>query len=330
MSEQIEELLVSSEAAGKRLDSWLADALPGHSRSEVQRWIKEGRVFVDGSIAKAGTKLNAGQSVHFTAAPETLPDELLPENIPLHIVYEDADMAVINKPSGLVVHPAPGHPNGTLVNGLLYHFAQNSIRETDGLGAGRPGIVHRLDRETSGLIAVAKHNQAYRSLQAQFKARTVYKEYLALVEGRMDPPAARISAPIGRHPTDRKRQAILLPDPQTGLSKGREAITEYHTEATYSTPVRGSNATAHFTLLKVNILTGRTHQIRVHLAWYKRPVVGDTLYGHRKQRLPLGRQFLHAHRLHLRQPMTNEEREFVVPLPDDLQDLLGRLTASFI
>jgi len=228
------QLLVSEQAAGKRLDAWLAEALPDNSRSEIQRWIKEKQVRVDDTVARAGLKLKAGQTVSYMPLPEAAPDELLPESIPLDIIYEDEDMAVINKPAGMVVHPAPGHPNGTLVNGLLHHFGQSQpiadngknqgIYETDGLQAGRPGIVHRLDRDSSGLIAVAKHNQAYRALQAQFKARTVYKEYLALVEGHMDPPAARISAPIGRHPTDRKRQAILLPDGPNGSSKGRAML----------------------------------------------------------------------------------------------------------
>jgi len=236
---------------------------------------------------------------------------------------------VINKPAGMVVHPSPGHASGTLVNAVLHHCP-----ELEGVGGERrPGIVHRLDRDTSGLIVVAKNDLTHRDLQAQFKARTVYKEYLALLEGQLDPPAGLISAPIGRHPNDRVRQAILSPDPLTGESKGREARTEYHTLSIYSAPIRGSGtAIGIFTLARVILLTGRTHQIRVHFAWRKHPVAGDTLYGYKKQRLDLKRQFLHAHKLRLRMP-GNEggngiEREFVAPLPADLQSTLDYLEAQ--
>ena len=190
-------------------------------------------------------------------------------------------------------------------------------------GKVRPGIVHRLDKETSVLIVVAKHDRAHRNLQAQWKTRTVAKTYLALVEGRPEPPAGRIIAPIGRHPTDRKRQAVLTPDPVTGAARGREAVTDYHTVATFhSEPGARGNT---YSLMEVVIHTGRTHQIRVHFAWRHHPVVGDTVYGYRRVRLPLTRQFLHAYKLRFALPSTGEEREFVAPLPDDLQHVLDTL-----
>ena len=225
---------------------------------------------------------------------------------------------MIDKPAGMVVHPAPGHSGGTLVNAVLHHCPGIA-----GVGGERrPGIVHRLDKDTSGLIVVAKHDVAMRSLQAQFKARTVFKEYLALLEGRLQPEQGRISAPIGRHPTERKRMAVLAPD-SPGAADGREAVTSYRVLGVYTGSVYGrSTSVATFSLVSAVLHTGRTHQIRVHFAWLQHPVVGDTLYGFRTPRLPLHRQFLHAHRLRLRLPSSGEEREFVAPLPADLQRLL--------
>ena len=321
-------LTVPAEAAGERLDRWLAASLAERSRSEIQRWIKEGAVTVDEETARANHRLSAGERVA-VEIPEVVEDDNAPqpENIPLTIVYEDDDLLVIDKPAGLVVHPAPGHATGTLVNAVLHHAP-----DIEGVGgARRPGLVHRLDRETSGLIVVAKHDRAHRFLQVQFKDRTVYKEYLALVEGQMEPPEGRLNAPMGRHPVDRKRQAILPPDPLTGEPQGREAVTDYHSLATYSAPGNrlglSSGAVAHFSLLRVVLHTGRTHQIRVHLAWQKHPVVGDTLYGYRKQRLPLDRQFLHAHKLRL-QLLGGEEHEFVAELPAELKQVLAWLKAG--
>jgi 23S rRNA pseudouridine1911/1915/1917 synthase len=315
-------LTVGDEGAGARLDRWLAGELPQRSRSEIQRWIKDGRVRVDGVVAKASRKLEPGQVVH-VSIPQTVPAESVqPEAIPLDILYEDDDLIVINKPAGMVVHPSPGHASGTLVNAILHHCP-----DIKGVGGERrPGIVHRLDKETSGVMVAAKNDRAHRDLQTQFKERTIYKEYLALLEGRLDPPAGRIDAPLGRHPTDRVRQAILPPDPVTGVSRGRDAVTEYHTLAVYSAPIRGgSAATGLFTLARVILHTGRTHQIRVHFAWRKHPVVGDTLYGYKRQRLELKRQFLHAHKLGLRLPGNGSRREFTAPLPPDLQAVLEYL-----
>lgn len=307
--------------AGQRLDRWLTEQLPKHSRSTIQRWIKEGHVQIDGAVAKASQKLEAQQAITVQPPPVVEVPDLMPEALPLHILYEDADLFVINKAAGMVVHPAPGHESGTLVHAILHQSP-----DLEGVGGERrPGIVHRLDKDTSGVLVVAKHNRALQHLQAQFKARTVYKEYLALVEGRIDPPKGRINAPIGRHPVDRKRQAILTADSRDGHPGGREAITDYYTEATFTAPGRASNAVARFSLVRVILHTGRTHQIRVHLAWRKHPIVGDTLYGYRQSRLPLERQFLHAHKLRLQLPSTGEQKEFIASLPPDLQAVLTRL-----
>jgi 23S rRNA pseudouridine1911/1915/1917 synthase len=314
--------VIENEDAAQRIDRWLAGRLPDRSRTEVQRWIREGLVRIDGQPVKAGQRTEAGQSITVTPPPPPTPSPLAPEAIPLAIVYEDADLLVVDKPAGMVVHPAPGHDRGTLVHAVLHHCP-----DLAGVGGEqRPGIVHRLDKETSGLIVVAKHDRALRYLQAQFKARTVYKQYLALVEGRLTPPRGRINAPIGRNPSDHKRQIVLPPDARTGESSGRAAITDYAVLAVYA--ARGSrtgNAVAVFSLVSAELHTGRTHQIRVHFAWRQHPVVGDATYGLKRQRLALDRHFLHAHRLRLRLPCDGEEHEFIAPLPAELQDVLAQL-----
>lgn len=312
---------ITSSEAGQRLDRWLTAALPDQSRSAIQRWIKEGHVLVNGRTTRASHTLEPDEQVTVSIpAPVTVPD-LHAEALPLRIVYEDADLLIVDKPAGMVVHPAPGHESGTLVNAVLHHCP-------DLIGVGgerRPGIVHRLDKETSGLLVVAKHDQAHRHLQAQFKARTVYKEYLALLEGKIEPAQGRINAPIGRHPVERKRQAILPVDPATGTTAGRQAITDYYLQTVYTLPGQQNNAIARFSFVRAVLHTGRTHQIRVHFAWRKHPVVGDTLYGYRRSRLPLDRQFLHAHKLRLNLPSSNEAHEFVAPLPSDLAAVLVHL-----
>lgn len=311
---------VPTPTPAERLDRWLAAQLPEQSRSVLQRWIADGLVLVDDRAAKASQKVEPGQQISLRI-PAPANTALAAEEIPLAIVYEDDDLLVVDKPAGLVVHPAPGHSGGTLVNAVLHHCP-----EIAGVGGERrPGIVHRLDKETSGLILVAKNDQAHRFLQQQFAARRVYKEYLALLEGRIDPAKGCISAPIGRHPVERKRQAVLPVDPHTGESAGREAITEYETLAVYHTRLV-SGLSAHFSLIRANLLTGRTHQIRVHCAWMRHPVVGDTLYGYKRQRLNLDRHFLHAHKLRVRLP-NGSEREFIAPLPPELQALLDEMDA---
>ena len=318
-------LSIPAENAGARLDQYLTAHFEGHSRTEVQRWIADGLVEVHSGEkqekVKPGLRLETGMAidVRVPEGPAPAPD-LLAETIPLAIVYEDENIIVVDKPAGMVVHPASGHSSGTLVNAILAHCP-----EIAGVGGERrPGIVHRLDKQTSGLIVVAKNDRAHRDLQAQFKARTVYKEYLALVEGGLEPADGRISAPVGRHPTDRKRQAILPTDAYSGESAGRDAVTDYFSLGRYSVRV-GNAGRMTFTLLRIVLHTGRTHQIRVHLAWRKHPVLGDTLYGPKSPRIPLKRQFLHAHKLRIRIPMSGEEREFVSPLPADLSALLEKI-----
>ena len=287
-----------------RLDRFLSELLPDYSRAQVQRWIKDGRVLVNQEQAKAGMALKPGDEVTVNI-PQPAPTELTPENIPLTVLYEDDDVIAIDKPAGMVVHPAVGHSQGTLVNALLWHFPH-----IEGVGeGGRPGIVHRLDKNTSGIILVAKNARAHRHLQAQFKDRTIEKTYLALVHGHVSPEQGLIDAPIGRHPRHRKRMAIVP------ASKGREARTEYEVIAFYDAN----------TLVAAHPLTGRTHQIRVHLASIGHPVVGDTVYG-RRDAYRLGRHFLHAHRIRFHRPGDEEIVELVSPLPPELQALLDQLS----
>ncbi len=291
--------------AGERLDKWLARQLADYSRTEIQRWIKEGLVRVNGRASKPGYKLEPGDIIEVDIpAPEPY-EEVKPEPIPLDILYEDDDVLIIDKPAGMVVHPAPGHSSGTLVNAILYHCP-----DLEGVGGvERPGIVHRLDKDTSGLILVAKNSRAHRELQRQFKEREIEKAYIALVEGHLQPKVGRIEAPIGRDKRHRKRMAVVR--------GGREAITEYTVIAYYDD----------YTLVEARPLTGRTHQIRVHFAFIGHPLVGDTVYGRRKQKLKpwLRRHFLHAHRIRFRLPRTGELVEFTSPLPKDLQAVLDRL-----
>ncbi|MBC8449338.1 MAG: RluA family pseudouridine synthase [Chloroflexi bacterium] len=300
-----EVITLTVEQPGVRLDRYLAAQLPDRSRAEMQRWIKEGRVTVDGAAFKASYKLQAGERIS-VRVPEPETHDLLPEPIPLDVVYEDGDLLVINKPAGLVVHPAHGHWRGTLVNALLHRCPD--LADAD--SAQRPGIVHRLDKDTSGLIVVAKNEAARQHLQAQFKARTVCKGYLALLEGHLEPREGRVEASTGRDPRRRKRMAVLP------LARGgREAITHYRVLGYYD----------NYTLVEAEPKTGRTHQIRVHFAYINRPLVGDTVYGRRKQRLRCPRQFLHAHRLGFRLPSSGEFVEFTTELPADLQQVLDTL-----
>lgn len=303
---ETEEIItLAVEQPGSRLDKYLADRLPGHSRAEIQRWIKEGRVTVDGAVLKASHKVETGEQI-VVQVPEPETHELLPEPVPLDVVYEDGDLLVINKPAGMVVHPAHGNWSGTLVNAVLHYCPDLA----DASGGQRPGIVHRLDKDTSGLIVVAKHDAARQYLQAQFKARTVSKAYLALLEGRLEPREGRIEAPIGRDPQQRKRMAVLP------LARGgREAITHYRVLGYYDD----------YTLIEAMPKTGRTHQIRVHCAYIRHPLVGDTVYGRRKQRLRCPRQFLHSHRLGFRLPSSGKFVEFTSGLPADLQQVLNTL-----
>jgi 23S rRNA pseudouridine1911/1915/1917 synthase len=297
-----EQVLINDHST-ERLDRWLAGQLGDQSRSSVQRWIEDGLVLVNGRPTRASHHLAPGDRVALTR-PAPAPSILAPEAIPLVILYEDGDLLVIDKPAGLVVHPAPGHPAGTLVNAILHHCP-----DLQGVGGvQRPGIVHRLDKDTSGLLLVAKNDRSHRFLQAQFGDRTVAKAYLALLAGHLEPPRGRIDAPIGRHPHHRQRMAVL----PVG---GREAVTDYEVVAVYP----GA------TLVAAYPRTGRTHQIRVHFASVGHPIVGDLVYGRRRDRFGLERHFLHAQRLRFRRPNDGAELDFSSPLPSDLQAVLDRL-----
>lgn len=274
-----------------RLDRFVSEA-SGLTRSQAQRLIREGAVTVNGACARAAHALAPGDEVRLLP-PEPVEIEARPEPMPLDIVYEDADICVINKPQGLVVHPAPGHAAGTLVNGLLYHFG--TLSEVG--GALRPGIVHRIDRMTSGLLVVAKNDAAHLSLTAQFQTHEAGRAYLALVDGNLREDSGTVDAPIGRHPRERKRMAVV-PD-------GRSAVTHWRVLARFGT----------HTLLSVALETGRTHQIRVHMAYIRHPVTGDDVYGASRRQLGLAGQALHGYRLCLTHPSSGEEMVFYAPLP---------------
>ena len=291
-----------SGASPERLDKFLVTCLPDFSRSRLQDLVREGHVLVEGKPAKkSGQTLEAGMRVVLNLpAPE--PSSMLPEKIPLEIVYEDEHLMVVNKPAGMVVHPAVGHHSGTLVNAALAHAP-----EMDGVGGvQRPGVVHRLDKDTSGLILLAKDDRTHRWLQDQFRLRKVSKVYLALVDGKPPTPTGRIEAAIGRDPSHRQRMAVVTD------GKGREAASEYFSRESFP----------RHTLLEVHPHTGRTHQIRVHLAFLGCPVTGDRLYGQRKPSLQIERQFLHAGKLVITLPGEVSPRIFEAGLPPDLERIL--------
>lgn len=300
--------------SGERLDKTLAELMPDLSRAQWQRLITEGLVLVDGKPAKASLRLSGGELIE-AQIPEPAESTLVPEDIPLDIRYEDDELVVVNKPAGMVVHPGPGHTGGTLVNALLAHCP-----DLTGIGdTKRPGIVHRLDKDTSGLILVAKNDRALRHLQAQFKGREVSKRYIALVEGRIQPSAALIDAPIGRDPAQRKMMTVISPDsPRAQSARARDAQTHYETLEYYDD----------FSLVECAPVTGRTHQIRVHLTYVGYPIVGDKVYGRRKQRLRLDRHFLHAAQISFKKPVDDAPMTLTAELPAELQALVDNLAAS--
>ena len=285
------------EADGTRLDRYLAASSLGLTRSYLQKLIEAGCVLVNGQAGRASVKLRQGDLVEIDI-PAAGPAQLTAEDIPLQVVYQDPDLAVINKPAGLTVYPAPGHPSHTLVNALLKRFPDLSI-----FGESlRPGIVHRLDKDTSGLMVIARNEQARLNLVEQFKSRSVIKKYLVLVKGKIVPERGAIDAPIGRDPADRKRMAVV--------SRGRAARTEY----TVRQYMKG------YSLLEVRIMTGRTHQIRVHFSAIGHPVAGDRVYGAKSTLL--NRQFLHAFALEIKLPGSGQPRSFSCGLPADLSRVL--------
>lgn len=296
---------IFEEQQAKRLDKFLVSCLPELSRSRIQTLIKDGYIHVDGILPRKAGQLLEGRTLVQVAIPLPEPSGLIPEAIPLEIIYENDDLLVVNKPAGMVVHPAAGHSNGTLVHAALAHAP-----EMEGIGGEqRPGVVHRLDKNTSGLILLAKNDRSHRWLQDQFRLRKIQKVYLALVDGRPPTPSGRIEAPVGRDQKARKKMAVVT------LEKGRSAISEYHTLETF---------TAH-TLLEVHPVTGRTHQIRLHLAYLGCPIAGDTVYGKRHSTIPLERHFLHAARLTVRLRNAQQPSTFEAPLPAELFNLLNQL-----
>lgn len=289
----------SSRDSGKRLDHFLQEQLPQYSRSRLQSWIKDGRVLVNGAATKASMVLRGGESIDVSPG-ELPPLNAAPEDLPLDILYQDDAVVAINKPAGVVVHAGAGNRSGTLVNRLVHHFA--SLSKIG--GELRPGIVHRLDKGTSGVLLVARTDAAHQALAAQFSGRTVEKTYLALVHGSVRAESGRISTPIERHPLRRLRMT-------TKTGSGRAALTEYRVRQRFEK----------FTFLEVRIHTGRTHQIRVHLASIGHPVAGDRLYGGQAA----ARIFLHAWRIAFTSPATGKRVTVEAPLPSDLRAWLASL-----
>ncbi|MFP3897258.1 MAG: RluA family pseudouridine synthase [Anaerolineales bacterium] len=291
------------EESDERLDKYVAERLTGLSRSKVQRLIENGDILVNDEVKKASASVVIGDSIRVHVPPE---EPRLPqaEDIPLEVVYEDDDLLVVNKPAGLVVHPAPGHPSGTLVNALLAHRPDISRADAN---PQRPGIVHRLDADTSGLLVVATNRRIQSALQAQFKAREVEKAYLALLHGHLSPSHAAIEAPVGRDPQDRKRMGVVR--------GGRYARTEY----------RVQKHLREFTLVEAKPITGRTHQLRVHFSSIGYPIVGDEKYGRRHEAVGAPRQLLHAQRLIFTHPRTGERLTFETELPPDFRRVLEHL-----
>lgn len=300
-----ERLVVEEEDAGLRLDVYLAHEFTEISRSRLQRLVSEGLVLVNQRNVRASYRIRADDEIRIYLPPAETP-AVEPEPIPLDIVYEDKDLLVVNKPRGMVVHPGAGHRHGTLVNALLFH-----CRDLSGInGVMRPGIVHRLDKDTSGLLVVAKNDRAHLSLAAQLKERKVPREYVALVYGLVKEDAGTVNAPIGRHRRDRKKMAVDF--------AGRDAVTHFTVAARFHK----------YTLLRLHLDTGRTHQIRVHLAHIGHPVVGDLKYGPARPHLGLKGQFLHAGVLGFTHPASGEPLRFEAPLPPELKAVLTKLRKS--
>lgn len=305
-------LVVPAGLSGKRADAVLPDLLPELTRSRIKKLIEEKNILVGGSPIKPSRKLGTGETVHVTI-PAPAPLEAAPEDIPVSIIYEDEYIAVIDKPAGMTVHPGAGAPGGTLVNALLHHLGGLS-----GVGGKiRPGIVHRLDKNTSGVIVVAKDDASHNSLAAQFKSRSVEKRYLAIVEGVMKTDSGSISSRIGRHPVDRKKMSSKAPS-------GRESLTLWKVRK----KLRGA------TLVEARPRTGRTHQIRVHFAEAGHPLLADDVYGGKGKKPPvisaaaeiIGRHTLHAWKIAFAHPRTGERMEFTSPMPEDMKNTLNFLS----
>ena len=297
------ELEITAEENGTRLDSYLAEELEGISRSYLQKLIGEGLILVNQKTVKANYKVKTGDTL-LVQIPEAAPVDIQPEPMDLDIVYEDSDLLIVNKPVGLVVHPAHGHYSGTLVNGLLAHCTDLSGNN----GKMRPGIVHRIDKDTSGLLMIAKNDLAHQHLAEQLKAHSIKRAYYALVQGVISEPAGLVDAPIGRHEIDRKKMAVTF-------KNSKEARTHYYVKERF----------AKNTFIECRLETGRTHQIRVHMAYLGHPLVGDPLYGTRKNNLDFPGQALHAYALGFVHPRTGEELYFEAPIPEHFQSVLKTL-----
>ena len=298
---------IKCEASGLRLDAFLSSALPDRSRSFIQKLIEEGRVTLRGKTCKKSRLTEAGD-VYALDLPETKPLEVTAQEIPLDIVYEDGDVIVVNKPKGMVVHPAPGHADGTLVNALLAHCGAS----LSGInGVIRPGIVHRIDKDTSGLIIAAKNDAAHRSLAAQLKDHTLSRTYETVVRGNIREDSGTVDAPIGRHPTDRKKRCVTD-------KNSKPAVTHYEVIARYEG----------YTHLRCRLETGRTHQIRVHMAYIGHPVAGDTVYGGKRQEPGLQGQCLHARQLRFIHPTTGKEVTVSCPMPEYFEEFLRKLKSG--
>ena len=301
----MENIEIIAAESGIRIDAWVSDQMPELTRSAAQRLLADGMILVNGKVPKKNYKVNAGDAITVTI-PEAAEVPLIPQNIPIDIVFEDEDVVVVNKPRGMVVHPAPGHPDGTLVNALLYHCGDT----LSGVGGEkRPGIVHRIDKDTSGLLIVAKNDAAHLALSAQLSDRSLSRIYRAVVVGNLREDAGTVDAPIGRHPNDRKKMAVTH-------QNSRNAVTHWSVLERY----RG------YTHVRCKLETGRTHQIRVHMAHIGHPLLGDEVYGHAK--LPekgLVGQCLHAKELQFIHPRTGEAVHLDTELPDYFKEVLARL-----
>jgi 23S rRNA pseudouridine1911/1915/1917 synthase len=296
-------LQVNKEDAAQRVDAWLAAHVDDLTRSAAARLLEESRVTCGGKVLAKNYKLTGGETLE-VILPDPAPVDVTPQDIPLDIVYEDGDVIVVNKPKGLVVHPAPGHPDGTLVNALLYHCGDS----LSGIGGElRPGIVHRIDRDTSGLIIAAKNDFAHQKLAAQLQDHTLARIYRCIVVGNLREDSGTVDAPIGRHPVDRKKMAVV--------SNGRPAVTHWTVLERFSG----------FTYVECRLETGRTHQIRVHMAHIGHPILGDTVYGNKKPVPGLQGQCLHAVGLRFLHPRTGEMIELSCDLPEEFQAQLRKL-----
>ncbi len=298
------ELTVEAGEAGSRLDRFISGRLPEYTRSRIQKLTEDGFVLADGKPAKASHKVRAGETVSLTV-PELRDPDILPEPIPLDIIYEDGDMLVVNKPQGMVVHPAAGNYTGTLVNALLA-YCGDSLSGIN--GERRPGILHRIDKDTSGLLLVAKNDMAHQGLAAQIKAHSLTRAYLALVHGGFRTDSGTVDLPIGRHPADRKKMAVTY-------HNAREAVTHYRVLERFG----------RYTLLECVLETGRTHQIRVHMAKLGHPIAGDPVYGVKKEPFSTNGQLLHAYKVGFVHPRTGAYLEFTSPLPDYYEKILKNL-----